>query len=256
MQDKYGTQGFTVLAVTNETRALADTFVENESATYPIVIESTNSADLFGAGGFPSSFLIAPDGTIAWSGHPSAVPQDLLEKLLEQAVLFKDLPKKLGNVGHLIDKGKLGNAQKALTKHVESRKLSAEESSWAQKLQDWLKRNRESVTKRAAGAVDKGDFYTAWKAYRSMARDWKGEDFAKQAAVQAKELLADKAKKAEIDAGKRLDKIARRLGDLSPKKALKKLKPMTSRKYRDTAAGKRAASMIKGYERKLEAQRH
>jgi len=253
MQDVYGTKGFTVLAVTNETRALTDAFVENQSPTYPIVVESTDSAKTYGAGGFPSSFLIAPDGTIAWSGHPSAVPQDLLEELLSKAVMFSDLPKKLGDVRRLISKGKLSDAVKSVAKHVESRNLNDEESDWAKKLQDWLDSNLKSGVQRAEKAAAKGDYYTAWKAYEATAHAWKGAEVAKEAATHAKELLTDKAKKAEIDAGKRLDKIARKLGDLSPRKALKKLKPMTSKKYRNTAAGKRAASMIKGYERKLEA---
>ncbi len=253
LQDKYATMGFTVLAVTNEDRATVDAFVEAHKATHPIVIESSDSMALFGGSGFPSSFLIAPDGKIAWAGHPAGMPESLLEELLTKAKLFPDLPKKLSPIRGKMQKGKLHDAQTALTKAKESGKLSEEETTWAGKLQGWLDWNKKSTVERAAKAMEAEDFYTAWLAYQTTAKRWKGAEFAKEAAASAKELLADKGRKAEIDAGKKLAKIVKKIGDASPKKAIKLLKPMTSKKYAETTAGKQAAGMIKGYERELEA---
>ncbi len=255
LQDKYATMGFTVLAVTNETREKVDDFVEKQKATHPIVIESSDSMKLFGGSGFPSSFLIAPDGKIAWSGHPGGVPENLIEELLTKAELFPDLPKKLASIRNQMQKGKLNDAQKALAKQKEGGKLSREDATWADKLQGWLDWNRESVTRRAAKAVEAGDFYGAWQAYVTTAKNWKGADFAKEAGAKAKELLADKTKKVEIDAGKKLAKIVKKIGAASPKKAMKLLKPMTSKKYAETTAGKQAAGMIEGYQRELDALR-
>ncbi len=252
LQDKYAAQGFTVLAVTDEERGKVDAYVEANKATHPIVIESSNSMQAFGGGGFPSSYLIAPDGTIAWSGHPASVPEDLLEELLTKATLFKDLPKALASIGKSIGKSKLNDALKALAKQKASGKLDRDGIAWAEKLQTWLDWNRNSVAKRAEKAEDKSDFYSAWKAYTSAARDWKGGDFGKEAAAKAKALLGDKEKKVEIDAGKRLAKITRRLGDGSPKKAIKALGPMVSKKYVNTKAGQQAADLIKGFERELQ----
>ena len=253
LHDKYATMGFTVLAVTNETRDKVDEFVEAQKPTHPIVIESGDSLAAFGGSGFPSSFLIAPDGKIAWAGHPGGVPEDLLEELLTKAKLFPDLPKTLTPIRSQMEKGKLYEAVVALAKQKEGGKLSEEETTWADKLQGWLDWNRDSVTKRAAKAVEAGDFYTAWLAYETTAKRWKGAEVAKEAQDAAKGLLADKDKKAEIEAGKKLAKITTSLGDASPKKAIKLLEAMTSKKYAETVAGKRAAGMIKGYERELEA---
>jgi hypothetical protein len=253
LNDKYGTMGFTALGVTNEERALVDEFVSTLKPTYPIVIEGGDSMQAYGGSGFPSSFLIAPDGKIAWAGHPGAVSTDLIEDLLTHAKLFPDLPPPLVPIRKSMEKGKLHEAAEALAKQKADGKLSEEELPWADKLQGWLDWNRDSVTKRAAKAVEAGDFYTAWLAYETTAKRWKGAECAKEAEAAAKELLADKDKKAEIDAGKKLEKITRRLGDASPKKAIKQLEAMTTKKYADTVAGKRAAEMIKGYERELEA---
>jgi hypothetical protein len=253
LQDKYATMGFTVLAVTNEARDKVDAFVEAQKATHPIVIESSDSMQLFGGSGFPSSYLIAPDGKIAWSGHPAGMPENLLEELLTKAKLFPDVPKTLASIRNQMQKGKLNDALKALTKQKEGGKLDEEETAWAEKLQGWLDWNKDSTVKRAAKAAEDGDFYTAWQAYETTAKRWKGAEFAKEAAAQAKALLADKAKKVEIDAGKKLAKIVKKVGDASPKKAIKLLTPMTSKKYAETNAGKQAAAMIKGYERELEA---
>ena len=245
--------GFTVLAVTDEAREKVDEFVEKQKATHPIVIEAGNSMAAFGGKGFPSSYLIAPDGKIAWSGHPGGVPENLIEDLLTKAKLFPDLPRKLVSIRKAMEKGKLHAAQSALTKQVEGGTLTDEEQPWSKKLQNWLTWNRESGEKRAATTLEASDFYGAWVAYEALAKRWKGADFASEAAASAKELLADKEKKPEIDAGKKLAKITRKLGDASPSKAIKQLKAMTSKKYRDTTAGKQAAELIKGYERKLEA---
>jgi hypothetical protein len=253
LNDEYAGKGFTVLAVTNEDRAKVDEFVANLKPTYPVVIEGGDSLQAFGGSGFPSSYLIAPDGTIAWSGHPAAVPLDTLEELLSKAEMFPDLPREFSSVRHAIQRGHFQDAQKALTRKIEGGDLDEEGQGWAKKLQGWLDWNRDSATRRATTAIGKGDFYGAWKTYDDIAHAWKGADIAKDAEAKVKEMLHDKAKREEIDAGKKLARIRRRLGKASPGKAIKLLEPLTRTRYKDTFAGKQAAALIQGYQKQAEA---
>ena len=253
LHDTYAGKGFTVLAVTNEEREKVDEFVKNQAPTHPIVIEAGDSLAAFGGGGFPSSFLIAPDGTLAWSGHPAAVPEDLIEELLTKAELFPDLPKAFSAIRNAMEKGKFHDAQKAIAKAREAAAPAEEDKAWLDKLQGWLDWTRSSAERRATKALEASDFFAAWKTYDDVAKSWKGDDFAADAEAKAKELLADKDKKAGIEAGRKLDKIKRKIRDMSPKKALKQLEPMTGKKYAETAAGKQAAAMIEALEKELEA---
>ena len=221
LQEKYASKGFTVISVTNEGREAVDPWVEKHGAQFPIIIEKGNSADEYGISGFPSSFLIAPDGTIAWAGHPAGVEDSKIEELLKDARLFPDLPAKLSSVRKAVEKSKYGDAYRAVAKVLEAGDLTGSEEEAATQVKSWLEWNLSTSLERAAKATEGNDPYAAWKAYTDVAKSWKGKEEADRAAALAKELMADKANKLEITAGKKLDKLRKRLGDMSPKKAIK-----------------------------------
>ena len=255
LQEKYASKGFTVISVTNEGLDKVDPWVEKHGADFPIIIEGGDSAQEYGAEGFPSAFLIAPDGTIAWTGHPGNVEDSKIEELLKDARLFPDLPAKLSSVRKAVEKSKYGDAYKAVTKVLEAGNLSGSEEEAATKVKDWLEWNLNGSMERAAKATEGNDPYAAWKTYTDIAKSWKGKEEATRAAALAKELMGDKASKLEITAGKKLDKMRKRLRDMSPKKAIKQLEKLTGKKYGDTVAGLKAANMIQALEKEIERKK-
>lgn len=238
--------GLTVLAITRQDRSAVDKFIEETGAKHTIVIESGDSMRSYGSRGWPTSFLIDPGGRIVH--RDNVIPDSKIDELLESVKILPDIPKTLKSVGKALDKEKFGDALKAVTKEIEKGKLEGDDKTAAEGIAAWIQWYAESNLEGAAKDSEKGKHYAAWSLYNDIAKGYKGTAEGDRAAKLAKEMLADDEKKAEIKAGDKFAKIKLKIRDMSPKKALKALKPMTGKKYRDTAAGKEAAALIQQLE--------
>ena len=239
LQEKFGAKGLTVLSVTNEPRGLVDKFVEETGATHPIVIESSDSAAAWGITGFPSTFVIAPDGTIAYSGSPSGVTDALVEGLLKDARLFPEVPKSLDGVIKKLEKEDFKSASEMLEKFLAKEGQPEDEIASANELKAWIEWQASNGLESAAAATEKGDFYKAARSYEDLSRMFKGTETADKADAALDELLADKDRKREVDAGEKLAKAKISARDMSDKKALKLFEAI-AKKYDGTKAGEEA----------------
>lgn len=237
-------KGLTVIAITKQSRAAVDAFITETGAKHPIVIESTDSMAAYGCNSYPSSFLIGPNGKILWTGNPASLTDAKIDEELARIKLLPAFPKTLSAVKKAIDKEKFAAAQTTVTKVLEAGKLEGEDKTAAEQIVEWLAWKADSAIEGAGKDVEAGNFYNAWTAYSEVARGFKGAAIGKRADGLAKALLADADKKAEIKAGDKFAKLKIKVRDMSPKKALKALAPMTGKKYRDTKAGKAAAALI------------
>ena len=243
MKDK----GLTVIALTRQDRSAVDKFIEETGAKHPIVIEDGDSMRTYGATGWPTSFLIDPGGRIVH--RDNVIPDSKITELLESVKILPDIPKSLKAVGKALDKEKFGDALKKVTKEIEKGKLEDADKTAAEGIAAWIQWYAESNLEGAAKDSEKGKHYAAWRLYEDVADWFKGTAEGERAAKLAKEMLADDAKKDEIKAGDKLAKIKLKIRDMSPKKAIKALQPMTGKKYKDTTAGKEAAALIAQLER-------
>jgi len=243
LQEKYGSKGLTVLAVTDEGRGLVDKYVEETGATHPIVIESSNSTQAWGVSGFPSSFVVAPDGTIAYAGHPSGVTDELIEGLLKDVRLFPEVPKSLEPVVKKLEKDDFAGAVALLEKLAAKEGSSEEETAAAAELQKWIDWRGANGVSSAETAVEKGDFYRAAQIYEDLAKVFKGLEIGTKAQQALDDLLADKERKREVDAGEDLAKAKVAARDLSAKKAIK-LFERVAKKYEGTKAGEEARQTV------------
>jgi hypothetical protein len=241
-------KGLTVIAITSQSRAAVDAFIEETGAKHPIVIESTDSMGAYGCNSYPSSFLIGPNGKILWTGNPASLSDAKIDEELARIKLLPAFPKTLKAVKKAIDKEKFAAAQTTVTKVLAAGKLEGDDKAAAEQIVEWLDWKANSAIEGAGKDVEAGNFYGAWTTYNDVARSFKGAAIGKRADGLAKDLLADADQKAEIKAGDKFAKLKVKVRGLSPKKALKALAPMAGRKYRDTKAGKDAAALIKKLE--------
>lgn len=248
MQEKYGVKGLKVLAITDEARGVVDAFVEKTTAKHGIVIEESNSADAFGIRGFPSSFLIGPDGKILTAGHPSEAD---IEKALELVRLPPELPPALSSIAPSVKKEKWCEARAKTAKLLEGATLASDDDKKAANdLIAWIDWLAQSAVDSAKAEGERGNWYEASLALEQAAEDLKGLPAAATAELELKAILADKAKKDEVTAGKRFAQAREkeREKDMKPKEALALYKPIAS-KYENTKAGKRAAKLVAEYEK-------
>jgi hypothetical protein len=245
---KYKDKGFVLVALTDEARGLVDKFIATTNATHPIVIEGSDTTDAWGVKGFPSSFLVDPDGKIAWAGNPGGLKDSQIEELLTRVRLAPKLPKSLEGVGKEIEKSKYSDALKKLDSAIADGKLSREDTTVAEETRTWLTGKGEGWIASAKAAEGAGDFYEAAKALEMAKDGFKGHDISVQAEAQLKELLADEGRKKEIDGGKALDLARDRAAKMKEKDAAAMFKAIAS-KFRGTKAGEKAELLAQKYGR-------
>jgi len=84
---EYKDKDVVIIGLSNEADDTVQKFAKTQNMEYIVGAGSTSSAD-YGVRGIPSAFIIGPDGSILWKGHP----MNGLDEALAKAV--KSLPAK------------------------------------------------------------------------------------------------------------------------------------------------------------------
>ncbi len=249
LQEKYKDKGLTVLAISGQDKTAVSGFVEEFGAKYPTISESSDSMEAYDCNSYPSAFLIDTGGRITWAGHPGELQESAIDDLLANAKILPDWPDDLKDAHHEFEKLDYTKALEKTEKALEKDDLEEGLRATAEKIRDWLLWYGTARLEAAQADVDGGRFYEASVALEEVQDLYKHHDLADQAGKKLDELLSDKDRKLEVKAGEKLAKILEKIRGESPKKALKLLKPMLSRKYEDTAAGKKALSLAEKLEK-------
>lgn len=216
-------------------------------AKHPIVIEGSDSAKTFGIKGFPTMYVVDADGKVAAQGMPN---EQMLEQLLQKVRLVPKLPAKLAPMQKLLDARKFAEARAGLSKVAETSVVEEEKSS-AQAAVAWIDENATRRMASAAEDLGKGNIADAAQIYRDLSEQYKGTDAGTSAANALKELLADPAKKKELDAADGLAKLKAKIADMKAKKALPFVKGFVN-SNKGTKAGDAAQKVLEGLEKELD----
>lgn len=222
-----------------------DKFVEQTKAKHPIVIEGTDSAATYEIKGFPTTYLIDPDGKVSMVGMPN---EAAIEELLKKALKPPALVGKAAATQKLFEARRYGDARAQLAKLAETG--TDEEKASATEAISWID---EMARRRLASAAEESaaDPGSAAVSLKQTAEQWKGTPFADDAGRALKDLLADPAKKKEVDAAEALVKLEAKIADMKPKKALPFVKGFTN-SWKGTKAGEKAEKLLTDLERKAD----
>lgn len=72
MQDKYRAKGVVLLALSYEPSEKVGKFVRENKIPYIVGSGAEATKKAYGIRGYPTMFIVDPDGKVAWSGHPSS----------------------------------------------------------------------------------------------------------------------------------------------------------------------------------------
>lgn len=81
LASRYGAQGFHIVAVSDEDAGLIGDYVRDKGVTYGVA-RAKGVLRSYGGRGYPSSWLVDPQGNIVWEGHPMRLSGDVIEPLL------------------------------------------------------------------------------------------------------------------------------------------------------------------------------
>ena len=203
------------------------------------MIEEGDSADTFQIKGFPTAFLIDPKGKIVAEGRPT---EQQIEEALKDARLAPELPKALASVEPPLKKEKYAEARTKLVALQAGGTLTAEaDKQAAEDLLKWIDFLAQSGLDSAKQLGEKGDWLGASQTLEDTAKAFKGMPQSVEADTQLKAILADKTKKEEITAAKKLAEARAKQRDkeMKPKEAFPLFRAI-AKKYENTKAGKTA----------------
>lgn len=236
-----------VVGVTNEAEALVRKTVADLGMKFAISMVQGNATDeSYAVKGFPHSALVAPDGTIAWMGHPASMPQGQLEELLGKAVFVPPLPAKYAAINAEIAKKNFGKAAAAIDKEL------------AKNDDDALKKARAAIdtlgtekVESAKKSGEAGDYAGGADVLEDTAKQWKGLPAAEEAAKLLKDWKADKSIAAQMKGGDDMKKAEalEKMDDPAAKKKAYGMYLDIAKRLKDTPLGekaKAAAERMKG----------
>ena len=233
-------------------------------AIYPILCNASGGFGKYSTGGVPTSYLITPDGKVAWHGHPSGLKDGMIEAKLKDVdkefrvstwafIVKKSLPPippKLAAIEKSLAKMKFGAALKKVESTLSH--LEGEEQEAGEQIRAWIEGAGTREMERAEALIGEDEVYKAFLLYTRVGERFKGHEIGTQAKKAIKALKSDKGHALEIKASEKLASIKKAMAsERKPKDQLKCLKPLLGKKYRETAAGKVAAKLAEELEKKI-----
>jgi hypothetical protein len=233
---------------------VVEPFVLKNEPAYPILCQGTHGA--YSSGGVPHAYLICPEGKVLWSGHPASLSDGDLEghlKAVDKAnrvstwafTIQKQLPEipaSLSGLDKMLVKMQFGAALKKVDAVLA--KAEGDEKTAVEAVHEFVAKKGTEGLEKAANLARDGKPYKAFVLYGEIESLYKGHDFSAQAKNAAKALTSDKATGLEIAAAEKLAEARKAMAlEKDPEDKLKVLKPVLSKKYEETEAGKEAAKL-------------
>ena len=189
--------------MSNEPSGLLEKHIEKMNIEYPIAKTKGEDADrIYGVKGFPSSYLVGPDGRVIWEGHPGSLSESDIESALESTAFVAPIPDGDKKLNKLIAAQDFGAALKAIDKGLAANGDDAGLKAARDAVQGLLERKLEAANK----AAQEGDFGNAMAIYEELQVLFKGDQAAKDAKTSAKELSKNPDAKEELAAWKKMAK--------------------------------------------------
>lgn len=218
--------------MTDESEDKTLPWIEKHGARYPYAYMSKGArssvAKALGWRGFPGASLIAPDGTVVWTGHPASLSAGTIEKHLRGAdrtpVAVRAVSRKWPEEAEKV--------VKALTKADYKGALKAADKL-DQELREQITADLMAMVDKRAGKLkalhDKGDYLGFQMAWGEQKKSFKGLDAEDDLEDLDKTLKKDKSIKAQLKAQQALFSVKKKMsGSLSREERTRTIKQIES----------------------------
>ena len=234
----------TIIGVTDEPASKVKPFVKQKGIEYVVAL---GGAAGYKTRGIPRAWLVSPTREILWEGHPAALTDAIIAKALVGAKpypVFRDLPSDLRRAQAKLNRGQFAAGLAALEKYIKSPGSDEAEAAARAAIKRIKNFARRSFAEVAACERD-GRYNDALFTLDLVAKLFKGRKEGTRAKELKAKWLKDKTIKAEIEAGRILEKAESLASAGDKKKAARLLKQLArSKKFADTKARKRAVERL------------
>lgn len=235
-------RGVRVVGASREPRAAVEAFVAELGVAFPVALVDTEVLRDYDVTGYPSAFLVAPDGRIAWTGSPTTLSRDELDRRLAATPPWPDVPAAFDPLLAALRADRWGEAAAGFGVCSAPGACDPAATAAAAAMTRWIDRAAEGQLAAAEGDLARGDPYEAWRALDRLARGFGDRGAGPRAARRAAELLADPTRAREVAAGRAFE-AARRVLATDGRAAGTAALDRVAAEHPGTGAGAAAAAM-------------
>jgi hypothetical protein len=242
-----------VLAVSDEGEDLVSKYVDDMGITGVRVGAGFTGGEAWGVRGYPSAAMIAPDGTVAWTGHPSELTSSKVKKLLKDAKpskggylaypLGREVGPALSSAVKAAEEGKLGKAILAARDAAADESLDASAREEAAAVAAEYEAHAELLLGQAESLIEKRAMVRGVQVYGELAKALDDTDHGQRAARRLAEIEKDDSLQEELAADEAYAKAMEAVARRGTKKAVPKFEAIV-KKYGSTAAAGRARKWL------------
>jgi len=216
-----------------------------------------DAASAYPGSSVPRTYVIGPDGLVAWHAHIAALKSDVLEAQFARALFFdtKALPKKAKNAAKAAREYRFGAAVAEAQKLLAGKRSTPEEKAIAETIIKEVARYHAFQAKVARAAMKDLDWGVALKRVERMEEVYKGTALEEQVAAVRKELDAN-PRVAYVAEAERLMGLIIDKTDLRKKRDLESaIRELTAfaDSYANTKPAEKARSWMTDFEKRLAA---
>jgi len=264
LNEKYKDKGLVIVFVGYESKAKLDAYAKQYNITWPIALEPTKNAQkVYGVRGYPTSFLIAPNGKVAWKGHPAEKKlEDMIKELLKKVKIDKggksadlgedpvklklreDVSEKLKFAVKQAARGELASALRMADRALSEEGSSEEEKKDAKYVKDEVEKHAAKLLAEADRLLKEKMPYEAKQLLYDTRKAFAGSDYATKAQEKLDSISSDEKLADELKAGEIYAKAAKCKADGKEEDAKKYFEQIVD-KYPDTEYAKRAKDKLK-----------
>jgi len=236
LNEKYKDKGLVMIFVGYESKSKLEAYTRQYNITWPFAIESTKSAlKAYGVRGYPTSFVIDPEGKVAWKGHPASkelekVIIELLPKVwIEDGDKLPKEPMKLRLKGGLCEEmkeasgkakeGSLGKARQIAQKLIDKTNASEKDRKDAVYVKDAVEKRSGLLFAEAERLIAEKLIFDAIEFLKEIKKAFTGEPEADKAAKMAEELEASEQYQKELEAADMFKRAMYHMGRGRPSNA-------------------------------------
>lgn len=240
------------MALSDEPAETVEPYLGQMDITNVIVGAGSTANGAYGVSGIPHSYIIGPDGNVAWHGHPSEVTKGLLKDILKGAKkpaggmlgVRTDftVDARVAKAQKLASDGKINDALKDLAAIDADAKSTEQQKSDAKAVREAIDRHLGNLMTTAENFVKAKEIGRAMLVLETLAKDAATSDAGTKAKKRVDEIKADSKLMDELEAAKAFDRLKDQVKALSSDKAKGKYEEF-AKKYAGTKAGERAKAM-------------
>lgn len=258
LQEKYRERPFTMIEIAvGSSEEWADQYVKDKGIGWLVGHDGEGDASrAYPGSSVPRTYIVGPDGKVAWHAHIGALTDDVVEAQLARVAFFesKTLPRKVRGAAKAAGELRFGAAMAAVEKLRADPYAKDDEKAVADTIEKEIERYFHFQMKLLEADVKALEWGLAWKKCDRMVKTYKGTRFQAEAEKKCGQIQAHPRAVYVYKVEKMLDDILEK-ADSNKRKDLESMinsLELLVKDYDNTEPARRARGWIKEFNRRLE----